>query len=386
MSLDVELDIDWSSQQRVALDRIFDWLKHRRRLDFYLAGYAGTGKTTLAANLDKLMDGEVLFAAYTGKAAEVLRRRGCTKASTIHSLIYRPKIETECVNSPPCKEPPCGDKCRYLRSHFVGHELNEDSKIVGAKLCIVDEASMIGTQMAKDLLSFGTPILALGDEAQLPPIGDKGFFTNRQPDFQLTEIHRQALNSPVIELATRVRQELPLIRGSYGDSHVMRGASLPIKDLLNYDQVICGTHRRRHYLNKAIRELLGYSGALPSRGEKILCLKNNHRKSLLNGTLWTVKTAIPDGAFVELTIENDQGLTVEDVTAPIEGFTSDEGNGGDLPMNPFTFGYALTCHKSQGSQWDSVLVFDESKTFRENRWRWLYTAITRVAKRVVVLS
>ena len=349
---------------------------------FYLAGYAGTGKSTLAAHLDELMGGGVIYAAYTGKAAAVLRRKGCANATTINSLIYHPKIETECAK---CQSPPCAEKCSHLRSYFVGRELNAASRIAEAKLVIIDEASMVGTQMARDLLAFGRPLLALGDEAQLPPIGDRGFFTNREPDFQLTEIHRQATGSPIIQLATEVRQARPLTHGSYGNSEVLRRGTMLVKDLLNFDQVICGTHRKRQHLNKRIRELLGHGGPLPNSGEKILCLKNDHKKGLLNGTLWTVKQATPDGAFVELEIENDLGQEAT-VVAPTEGFTADAGNGAELPANPFTYGYALTCHKAQGSQWGSVFVDDQSLVFREDRWRWLYTAITRAAERVRVLS
>ncbi len=136
---------------------------------------------------------------------------------------------------------------------------------------------------------------------------------------------------------------------------------MAVKDLLNFDQVICGTHRKRQHLNKRIRELLGFGGPLPNAGEKILCLKNDHASGLLNGTLWTVKQATPDGAFVELEIENNLGQPATAV-APTEGFTADKGNGADLPMNPFTFG--RTVHKAQGSQWGSVFVDDQSLVFR----------------------
>jgi exodeoxyribonuclease-5 len=225
--------------------------------------------------------------------------------------------------------------------------------------------------------------LGLGDEAQLPPIGDAGFFTNRKPDFQLTEIHRQAMGSPVIELATRARQQQPLRRGRYGDSAVIYEATTA--DLRNVDQVIVCTHRTRHRINKEMRRALGFGGPTPEAGEKVLCLKNNRRLSLRNGTLWTVTRAAPlGGGFVELTVEDDDSRAVE-VVSPEEGFSSFYGNGADLPENPFAFGYAITCHKAQGSQWNSVLVIDESYCFREDRWRWLYTAITRAAQRVMVV-
>jgi exodeoxyribonuclease-5 len=156
--------------------------------------------------------------------------------------------------------------------------------------------------------------------------------------------------------------------------------------MLAHDQVIVGTHRMRHRVNDQLRRKLGYAGATPAIGEKVLCLKNNKQKGLHNGTLWTVVgSAPPRGGFVALEIEDDAQHRVA-VEAPVEGFNLRDGSGADLPGQPFTFGYAITCHKAQGSQWGSVLVIDESRVFRADRWRWLYTAITRAADRVTVVQ
>jgi exodeoxyribonuclease V len=375
----------WADQQREAIAAILSWLERRDRPYFYLAGYAGTGKTTLAAHIGRQLAGTVIFGAYTGKAADVMRKKGCADAATLDSLIYRPRVQVTCTATPPCSSPPCSERCRYQRERYVGRELNKDGPLVGAKLCVVDEASMIGEQLGRDLLSFGVPVFTLGDMAQLPPVGDAGFFTRRAPDFELTQVHRQALASPVIQLATRARQGLPLRLGEYGDSAVVSGADICTKELLNFDQVICGTHHTRNALNKEIRRELGYGGLTPERGEKVLCLKNNRGKGLRNGTLWTVIEALRtrDG-YVEMEVESEDGFKV-DVVAPVEGFTAWDGSGADLPMQPFAFGYCITCHKAQGSQWDSILVIDESGVFRQHRWRWLYTAITRAVERVVVV-
>jgi exodeoxyribonuclease-5 len=154
---------------------------------------------------------------------------------------------------------------------------------------------------------------------------------------------------------------------------------------LNFDQIICGTHRTRHRINKQIRKLLGYSGGVPERDEKVLCLKNNRHKDLRNGTLWTVIEASPIGdGFIAITVADEDGRRAE-VFAPTEGFSSRDANGNELPGEPFCFGYCITAHKSQGSQWDAVLVIDESRVFREHRWRWLYTVLTRAVERVTVV-
>lgn len=376
--------ISWSAQQLQALDAVRSWQSEATQPFFYLAGYAGTGKSTLANEIAHRSKGKTLFAAYTGKAAAVMREKGCEAAATIDSLIYIPKIEQTCMAEPPCKRPPCDDRCRHYREKFIGRELNADSAVADADQMIIDEVSMVGKQMGRDLLSFGTPVLVLGDTAQLPPIGDAGFFTDREPDFQLTEVHRQALGSPVIKLATRARERRPLRYGDYGDSAVIDDIST--NEMLNFDQVICGTHRTRHRLIRKIRRKLGFTGTTPETGEKVLCLKNHRGLGLRNGTLWTVTATTPlGGGFIGMTVEDDDGEAVE-VVAPEDGFTSFDGNGSNLPEQPFAFGYAITCHKAQGSQWGSVLVIDESAVFRQHRWNWLYTAITRAAERVAVVS
>jgi exodeoxyribonuclease-5 len=142
----------------------------------------------------------------------------------------------------------------------------------------------------------------------------------------------------------------------------------------------------RHKLNRQIRRRLGFRGRTPEAGERVICLKNDHHKGLRNGTMWTVvkSEGLGDG-FVMMTVEDGDGIAVE-VIAPVEGFTSFDASGADLPENPFAFGYVVTCHKSQGSQWDSVFVVDESRVFRQHRHRWLYTAVTRAAERITVAA
>jgi exodeoxyribonuclease-5 len=382
--------VGWSGQQRAALDATEQWLARGGGTPFYLAGYAGTGKTTLAREIGRLA-GNTLFAAFTGKAADVMRRKGCAGASTIDGLIYTPELEVSCAAVPPCaviQTCPAvrgGQRCPHVRERFIGRTLNKQSEAAAADLVVIDEVSMVGEQMGRDLLSFDTSVLVLGDPAQLPPIMGAGFFTSRAPDFQLTEVHRQALGSPVIQLATLVREGRALPRRKYGDSAVVSRREVSLADMLAHDQVIVGTHRTRCSVNQMIRRKLGYGGATPEIGERVLCLKNNKQKGLHNGTLWTVvDTAPPCRGFVALEVEDDNRCRI-DVEAPVDGFCLHNGSGTDLPGQPFAFGYAITCHKSQGSQWPSVLVIDESRVFRHDRHRWLYTAITRAAERVTVV-
>ncbi len=194
---------DWSPEQARALDEVGRWLKTRGRdrQVFRLFGYAGTGKTTLARHLAEGVDGNVVFAAYTGKAALVMQSRGCVNARTIHSLIYRPKeIDSE--------EP-----------SFV---LNSDSEAADAKLIVIDECSMVDEELGRDLLSFGRPVLVLGDPAQLPPVKGGGYFTEAEPDVMLSEVHRQAAGDPIVRLSMIVREGGRPQIGDYGSTRVIR--------------------------------------------------------------------------------------------------------------------------------------------------------------------
>src|ERR1700744_4023120 len=185
---------------------------------FRLFGYAGTGKTTLARHIADGVDGEVKYAAFTGKAALVMRNKGCAGASTIHSLIY---------------------KARESGEETPNFELWDDAPASRAKLIVIDECSMVDAELGRDLISFGVPLLVLGDPAQLPPIQGGGFFTESEPDAMLTEVHRQAQGDPIGPLSMGVRR--------------------------------------------------GFEGEFPSAGDKLVCLRNNRKKGLFNGGLWTVK-------------------------------------------------------------------------------------------------
>jgi exodeoxyribonuclease-5 len=361
--------MEWSPQQEAALKAVGLWLKRGEAQVFRLFGYAGTGKTTLARTIAENSDGDVLFGAFTGKAALVLRSKGCANARTIHSLIYR---------------------ARDTDSEEPTFELNEDSPAAAASLIIIDECSMVDADLGRDLLSFDKPVLVLGDPAQLPPVKGGGYFTECEPDIMLTEVHRQAADNPIIRLSMLIREGGRLSLGTYGETRVIARESIDAEQVKQADQVLVGLNRTRRAYNKRLRELLDRSGILPERGDKLVCLRNDRKKGLLNGSLWIVQTtAPPRKKKLRLSVvpEEEPGRKPVRIGVLPEFFTSDE----EIPYalrrdsDEFDYGYALTVHKAQGSQWDEVVLFDESGAFREHRSRWLYTGITRAAKRLTVV-
>lgn len=406
----------WSPQQDAALLAVSNWYKDEAAPQlFRLFGYAGTGKTTLAKEIAAGIDGGVSFGTFTGKAAHVLRQKGCEGATTIHSLIYHPRdkskarlqeleqeliqIRAKVLGLHPGR-PLENDREYALIAREIEKErdglakpaftLNEDSDLRYDDLVIIDECSMVDAAMGEDLLSFGVKVLVLGDPAQLPPVGGAGFFINGKADIMLTEIHRQAQENPIIAMATEVRTGGTLKVGSYGDNKVIQKAQVEQQEILDCDQVLVGKNATRHSYNTRIRKLLGHPSTDPVPGDKLVCLRNDHNIGLLNGAIWMVdEIGLIDGDRISMTVKPQEGGEATAVEAHMHYF---QGRDKELQWfekreaQEFDYGYALTCHKAQGSQWDHVVVFDESWVFREDRAKWLYTAITRAAEKLTVVK
>lgn len=395
----------WSPQQATAIDRVGRWIQTRNQPVFKLGGWAGTGKTTLAKHLASTVTGRVYFAAYTGKAAHVLMKSGCPNVSTIHKLIYKPKDRSqkhlrdleaelkELQTHNPLPEELIDrvqraieiEKVNLTRPAFA---LNDDSPLIGASLLVVDEYSMIDEQMGEDLLSYGVPILALGDPGQLPPVSGKPFFAG-PPDMMLTEIHRQAADNPIIWMSKEIREGRQLPPGSYGQSRVVQYGGIDRGELqrivLESDQLLVGRNATRISSNVRARELLGRTSVLPQEGDKLVCLRNNHDAGLLNGQIWrAVQDAAMGDAYVDLVLtgDDDQKVWCEAHPEYFHGKQPDYWAIKDAES--FDYGFALTVHKSQGSQWPHVLLLDE--WYRPDRKEWLYTAVTRASERIDIVK
>lgn len=376
--------MEYSPQQARAIEKAAGWLKQcssekgRGGLSkpfFYLAGYAGTGKSTIASHLAELQNNTTVYGAFTGKAAKVMRDNDCEGASTIHSLIYKPSRDTE-------------------TGQFV-FNWNPVGACSQAGLIIIDECSMVNEELAKGLLKYKKPILVLGDPGQLPPVKGAGYFTGGAPDSMLDEIHRQAADSNIIRIATEIRQGLWTPNEFVSDDLVVVKAGTDVSSAVETaGALIVGKNSTRHSYNDRMRQRKGFGNEpVPKEGETLICLKNDKDLGIFNGETWDVhkykglhRHKGENFHSVRLKSQDDPNWIIQ--THIHECFFNRTTKPFWKVLNKtqeFDFGYVLTAHKSQGSAWPRVVVFDESEVFRDQADRWLYTACTRAAKKLTVV-
>lgn len=406
-------------KQARAKDEVLRWYADPHgKQTFYFAGLGGTGKSTTIEQIVEEINGKVLFAAFTGKAASVMRKKGCKDATTIHRLAYRPagdpptpeqvgKLRDEikrlyAVNDPGAHA--TADKLveelkiaeRENKRNGPRFSLNEASEIKYAKLVVIDECSFVDERVGRDLESFGTKLLVLGDPAQLPPVFGQGYFTSRDPDVFLDEILRQELDNPIRQLCEKARKGERLTYGTYGNSEVLPYGHPTVEaKVLDADIVIVGRNRTRHACNAKIRRLLGrVDNPAPVPGDRVICLRNDHDLGILNGTQWVVDRCLPDldklTAKIEITsAEDDERPETVECETWLHHFMAREEELESLPRRKHAeldYGNAVTCHRSQGSEWAKVVVFDEASSFGASASKWRYTAFSRASKQLTVVQ
>lgn len=314
-----------------------------------LGGYAGTGKTTLIKYLVKFFP-SFGVAAYTGKAANVLRKKGIM-ASTIHSRIYKP----------------------YFDYGSVYFDLTDDPACDGF---IIDEASMVSSEIYEDLSTFNLPMIFIGDHGQLEPI-DSSFNLMEKPDYCLEEIHRNA--GDIARFAEHVRKGLAPRGFRCKDDTVEFLGSRDLDDelLTTVDQVICAFNKTRVETNTRIRKALGYT-SLVEVGEKIMCLRNNRSRGLFNGMQGRVLRLYNGKNNRRMMDFEADGVVYEEIWYDDSQFGQEsyKMKHGKDTANPFDYGPCITGHKAQGDEWEKVLVL-EQKCKRWDHKRWAYTTASR---------
>ena len=413
------------------------------RPTFKLSGPAGSGKSTIAmyalqaAGLDP-WGAEVAKVAYTGKASMVMQQKGLVGSRTIHSSIYIPSDDVD----EQIKE--MRSRLLKLRGSFgsvpleerdrVTAEINQISAdikllqersddstqwilnpsgvVANSKLVLCDEGSMVGGKVQIDMESYGVPVFYLGDGFQLQPIYDDDnttsvFFDkngkNLPVDFELTQIHRQAEGSPIIRYSRALREnrrdEIAFMGKMVGDDgslfiRVPRAKITP-EHLAQAEQIIVGKNDTRHAINEQVRQLLNRTSPYPETDDRLIFLKNNKDYSIVNGMM---ARAMGDyygysekSQTIKVEVELEDGrqiiapIIVPYFQAPGDKDALYEAPSWSRKANLHAdYSYAITAHKSQGSQYESGIALEEpiART-EEDRRRWLYTTYTRFARRVI---
>lgn len=382
--------------QQFAIDDCYRWYMDNKEQIYELVGYAGTGKSTVIAALIERLgldpDVDVINVAYTGQASMVLKRKGLN-SSTIHTAIY------DVVDVPKLDD--MGEPIVQMGRPVTKMEFRLKPCIGGSiKLIVVDEASMVPQSIKTDLESFGIRIIALGDLGQLPPVIGKPAFL-RNPNARLTEIKRTSETSPIVLLSKLAREGKPIPYGVYSDSViVIPKDELTDEMLKKADAVICGRNSTRDDLNRYIREeIFKRRGALPVHNDKLICRRNNRKItvddiSLVNGLVGTVYNPISLEGFTSRSFNMDfqpyfmDLKYFEEIKIDYRYFKANaasrrEGFFPNYDGEKFEYGYALTCHLTQGGQYDNVVIYEEVLNKATHK-QWLYTAITRAVNGLIL--
>lgn len=371
-----------TNSQRQALSEFARWLRSPFDKEFILGGLAGTGKTyllSLFSNVLAEINVPTVFLAPTGKAVSNLNRRG-VQAFTIHKVLYH-LVESD-------------EKALYfeLKDYL---DLDYEPAII-----LIDEASMVNAEIYQDLLKMNKKILFCGDINQLPPVGEDPKIMGRA-NFILRDIVRQAKDNSIIRLAHNVYRQK-------GDSRVFQRTKLPYgisqdknsgvapldmvkHDLLKKaDQILVYTNKYKSYINKMFRNFLHHYDYLPMKGDKLVLTKNLwnvevDRVPLINGTIGICEDIQDLGMNkARIKFKPDFSNNAVWLEADVTNFADENAKANFMSsLATFDFGYALTVHKAQGSEWDYVIVIEDKTPAREEP-RWLYTAVTRAKSRLLV--
>lgn len=405
---------------------------------FVLSGLAGTGKTTVVTRLIEDLHNSAFrvgLAAPTGKAARVLMsKQSAVKACTLHrlfgavpvTLTENEELEYEALTNKVMNGKPLTDeeRERYLKLEKLVERLRKKVGFAEAKveevndsydIIIIDEASMIGVKshgIDLGLSQLTVPTIFIGDPGQLPPVQDKPFVNWSKPDFHLSEIMRQASTNGIVPYSHAIYQGAFPGRDLLADVpnvEVLRNAApRTILEAENDHQILVYRNVTRHQFNWAIREKRGIKGELyphfPAVGEKLMCRKNAYDLGLFNGSVVTVKAVYPYNSFRDnlflcmIDVIDDDGIERRKIPVSLadmcETITLYDDKAQQAARREtakhrgteFSWTYALTVHKAQGSEWDKVILVGETSPRTDEGRKWWYTGITRARQELLIAS
>lgn len=385
-----------NEQQQKIHDEAINWYNNSSEQVFQIAGAAGTGKSVLIGEILRSLDlkqTSILAMTYTGAASLVMRRNGFPEASTIHSALYHMveyKPELKDITQDDIDQYTGLIKSRkiFTKKPFIDPEI---------KLMFIDEGYMVPLKMVKDILSFGIKIIVSGDPNQLDPVGDEPGFLVSGHIHVLTQLMRQAESNPIVYLANRVLQNKPIHDGVYGNNVLVINDTDIIPQMYGVaDVIICGTNKTRDLFNSEIRRLAGFSNSrLPRIGERIICRQNNwdivsaEHITLVNGLAGIVlnQRESIDSQGKTFTIDflpDKSSIWFDNLKINYEYFISSaqrrkeikDLNSRFVKGELFEYAYALTCHLSQGQEYDNVFYYEEYLR-PQMQQKANYTAITR---------
>ena len=386
-----------TDEQKSLVQDCYNWFYNSKDLVFEFAGGPGTGKSfVLNFIIDYLGIKREYIApmAYTGAAAVNMRTKGLLNAGTIHSWIYNTTVTTK-----------TDDDGNVIMNEYFNRPkeyLDFEPKIIlrNIKLIIIDEAYMVPHEMKKDIERFGIKIIACGDWSQLPPINSTPAYLTDRNVHLLTKTMRQAEGSNIVRLAYSVLNGYPVSNGYYGDVLVINEDELTDQMIMSSDVIICSKNSTREYYNDKVRKLYGFNGKLPQYGERLICRSNDRHEvveeiNLANGLIGSVVN-FPDvsgfdGKTFELWFQPDLLNDSFKVRASYKYFIASHQQKEALKYDKylqgqkFEFGYCITAHLSQGSQFNNVIVIEEPMMGNINN-RLSYVAITRARQRLIYVK
>lgn len=385
-------------QEKAAAD-LAKWINCPYSNMFKISGGPGTGKTTMlksALSRTSLKENEITYCAFTGKVVNRMREAGLN-SQTIHSTIYM--MEKEYMRN--------GDGSIKIGKNgapiFKNRRIKRDYLPDNIKLIVVDEAPMVADEYMTDLLSYGIPLVAVGDINQLPaPFGSCTFF--RHPNVHLTQIMRQAEGSPIIYLAEMAKRGQYIKPGWYGKTCYVGDTTMVKMNnslLAKAGVVIVSSNKSRDYVNQFIRKkVLGRKDDTPVIGDKMICRRNNWNIVAEGYPLTNGSTGVID--YIDRSTFNGKKLSLDfhadylngcyyNLDIDINYLHSTWEEKKDIGLytngNLMDYAYALTCQLAQGSEYNSVFIRDEHNGGNESYHRkWLYTAITRAKKGLIICN